>query len=155
RIEQSQIGTLEDLPGMPQTQMKILRASRVSADHKQLILGDPAVAEVGRVYRFEGASMPIVGTGSIVARVQPDLSADQLASLWKSYPTSTVELFGPLSNVYIIHASDNEDEVSVAESLASDPRVVWAQPNFRRLPKLTQISPGDPYFSSQWHLKNT
>jgi PKD repeat protein len=155
RLQDARLGTVEDLPAAPRTSVKLLRTSRVSSDHRKLVQSDPTVAEAGLVYRFEGANDPVIGTGSLVVKLRSDLPPAQRTVLWSELPATAVEPFKGLHDVYVLQFPDDEDEVLVAERLAADGRVLWAQPNFRRSWLPLQAAPADPYYPQQWHLDNT
>ncbi len=149
-------GILEHYGGDPNSRVKILRVSETSARRRSLVRQDPAVAEVQRVFRFDGVTSPVVATGTLVAKVAGDLSDEQLEQLWSDYGVVVVDPIAGQPNVFLLKpVLDASDEILAAELLADDPRTLWAHPNLRRSIQRRQIVPADAFFSRQWHLNNT
>ena len=148
-------GIVEPVKGAPHARVKLLRVAEATTQRRNLALQDPSIVEVRAVYRFEGSEDPVISTGTIAAKVQPDLSDYVRGQIWSDYGLEAVYAVDGLPDVYCVKPVEGDgDEVLAAELLADDARVVWAQPNFRRSPKLRQIVPTDEYFDLQWHLSN-
>lgn len=149
-------GTLENFKWAPRARMKLLRVAKASAASKVAIRRDPVIQDVRPVYRFEGLDSPNISTGTIAAKLRPNVSDAAREQLWKDHGIAKVEPIIGQPRVYLLTPNgEDDDEVLLAEVLSGDARVHWAQPNFRREVKTHQITPSDPLFRNQWHLNNT
>lgn len=156
RLASKGVGIITGYPGVPNSRFKILRVADASAGKRALVRQDAAIRSVRAVYRFPGADDPLLATGILLVRVQPDLTDDELAALWSTYRVRVIEPVEGLGNTYALAPLDpEEDEVLRAEAMALDRRTVWAHPNFRRRAVLAQALPGDEFFAQQWYLNNT
>ncbi len=155
RFKASERGVLEDVDGAPNSRLKLLRVSKVTAAARGAVRQDPAVREVGTVYRFAGSTTPVIGMGRIVVKLRADLSEDQRQQVWSEYQLGNVQVFKGLHNVYTTTVGDDADEVLLAERLAGDTRTLWAHPDFLRIVRPSQVAVSDPLFEDQWHLENT
>jgi len=59
-------------------------------------------------------------------------------------------LFAAQGQVYLLTIIPGSDVVAMAERLAADPRVLWAEPDYLAYPAAT--TPTDPLFPDQWGL---
>ncbi len=156
RLASKGIGIINDYPGVPDSRFKILRVSNVSNTKRAQIGEDEAIRSVRAIYRFSGSDTPLLSTGILLVRVQPELTTDDLAALWSTYRVRVVEPVEGLVHTYALAPLDpNADEVLRAEAMALDRRTVWSHPSFRRRAVLAQALPGDAFFSEQWYLNNT
>ncbi len=149
-------GVVEKVPGIRNSRLRVLRTSETSAKQRNVVLHDPDVADARPVYRFQNVAAPMVSSGQIVAKTRGGLTDAELDDLWNDYQVDVIQASEDLPDVYLLKTSaDDHDEVLRAELLAGDRRVRWAQPNFRRPPKLRQMTAEDAFFPLQWHLNNT
>jgi hypothetical protein len=93
---------------------------------------DPAIEEVQSVYRFDGVESPVVGTQTIVVKVNRGLTEPQKLALWKDFGVVEAVAVKGQPNVFTVGVPAGQDELQLAEKLADDARTQWAQPNFRR-----------------------
>ena len=156
RLAASGLGVLEDFNGEPLCRVKILRGTDTSIERRRLVLQDSAVAEVHRVFHFEGVSSPVVTTGTLVVKVDPNVSDERRKQLWSDFGVVVLEAIEDQPDVYLLEPElESADEVLAAQRLAEDPRTLWAHPNLRRWIQRRQIVPADAFFARQWHLNNT
>jgi hypothetical protein len=155
RFEAAGYGRVSDLDGAPDAPMKMLRLSTAGDVLPVEVEDDEAVDEVRPVYRFAGVDVPVVSTGTIVLQLHSQLSDAERGRLWDEYGIVKVEPMDGLAAVYVVTPVTGTDEVLLAERLAGDGRTLWANPNFRRAIKATQVAGSDPFFVWQWHLQNT
>ncbi len=149
-------GTLEPFLNAPRSPVRLLRVDKADAQRLGKLRQDPGIAEVRPVYRFATSPVPVASSGEIVLRLQPGLSDEDRAALWREYQVGIATPEFGLPGVYRLGAFDADfDEVDLAARLAEDARTVWAQPNFRRSKEQRQVVPSDPFYSLQWHLNNT
>ncbi|MCA1809194.1 MAG: S8 family serine peptidase [Lentisphaerae bacterium] len=82
-------------------------------------------------------------------------SADvAIATVNQRYRTETV---GPLTgNQWVVRLVEPKENypVDVAEAIAADPAVAWAEPDFIQERDLSAVS-NDTFFGNQWHLHST
>ncbi len=145
---------VRDFSGKRESRVKRLRVTKTSAAMRAMIAADPSVAEVHPTYYFPRASKTSIGTGTLLARVQPGLTDVELQRLWDDFDVTVVKHQPGQKETYILRPS-NMDELLCAEKMADDARTVWAQPNFRSPVVQHQIAPSDEFYSLQWHLDNT
>ncbi len=156
RFAASKRGELGDVAGFPDSPLKILRVSDVSRKRRQEIQKEAAVRVAGKVYRFEGSSIPVVAARRIVVRLRPEVTEVQRANLWSDYRLHDVRAMKRLPGVYSAVLEEGLDEVLIAERLAEDPFTVWANPDLIRPVRRMQVPPpSDEFFEEQWHLDNT
>jgi len=149
-------GTLESFKWAPHARVKLLRVRETSAARKTAIRKDRAVQDVRPIYRFEGWDAPAVSTGTIAAKLRPDVSDADRVQLWAAHGVAKAEpVFGQPLVFRLTPVGEDDDEVLLAEVLSRDARVLWAQPNFRRAVVTRQVTPLDPLYRLQWHLNNT
>jgi subtilisin family serine protease/PKD repeat protein len=147
---------LEDFLDNPNCPVKIARVPDTSDERREILLNDPAIADVRPVYYFSGAERPVITTGTLVAKVRPGFSQAELNRIWAQYGVEVVEPIASQPDVYLLAPKQESDlDVEIAEQLAQDPRTEWAQPNLRRPIELAQVNIADEFFSRQWHLQNT
>ncbi len=155
RLDAADMGKLESFKRAPHAQFKILKGSNTDRSQIDRLLQDPAIEEVQSVYRFEGVENAVVGTRSVMVKVNRGLSEPDVRAIWKEFGIVEAVAVKGQRNVYQVGVPDGADELLLAESLADDARTEWAQPNFRREAQQHQITPADQFFSEQWHLNNT
>jgi len=156
RLSDEGHGTLESFPWAPHARMKLLRVAKTSATGKAAIQRDPVIQDVRSIYRFEGLDAPAMSTGTIAAKLRPNVSDAARELLWKDHGIAKVEPIIGQPRVFLLTPNgEDDDEVLLAELLSGDARVQWAQPNLRREVRTSQITPSDPLFRLQWHLNNT
>lgn len=149
-------GTLESFKWAPHARMKLLRVAKTSAAGKVAIRRDPVIQDVRPVYRFEGLDAPAMSTGTIAAKLRPNVSDAAREQLWKDHGIAKVEpIIGQPRAYRLTPVDEDDDEVLLSEVLSGDARVLWAQPNFRRAVDTRQVTPSDPLYRLQWHLNNT
>lgn len=149
-------GVVEDIGRMSESRVKLLRVARTSIHRRNLVREDAAIISVRPVFRFPGCKSPAVCTGEIIVKVRDDLTPAQRTDLWAHYRLQLIEPVAGLHDVYRVQPiAVDADEVLRAETLADDSRTRWAQPNFRLVPRLHQVTPSDQFFGRQWHLQNT
>lgn len=155
RLEAAGYGRVADFEGAPGARIKMLRLSTVGDVLPADVGNDEAVDDVRPVYRFAGVDAPVVSTGTIVLQLHSQLSDAERERMWDEYRIVQVEPMEGLAAVYVVTPVAGTNEVLLAERLAGDDRTLWANPNFRRAIKRTQVAGSDPLFVWQWHLQNT
>lgn len=155
RLADAKVGVMEDLRHAPTANVKMLRVEQMTKSKMDALRGDPAIAEVRPVYRFETSDAPVISTGTVVAKVRKELSNPQRNAIWQEYKIAQVAEQKGQPDVYILTIADDGDDLAVAERMAGDPRVLWATPNLRCPIISHQVTPSDPFYSRQWHLNNT
>ncbi|MEK6674295.1 MAG: S8 family serine peptidase [Planctomycetota bacterium] len=149
-------GTLETAKGAELSRVRIFKGTDISKPRRARLRSEPGVQEVRAVYRAVGSETPLVSSGEIVLKLRDRLDELELQQLWTDYQVVLVGKADGLRQVFRVAPSDPEhSEVLRARVMAGDPRIRWAQPNFRRPTQTRQVGPRDEFFSSQWHLNNT
>jgi PKD repeat protein len=155
RLAARGLGALKHLEHAPAARVKLLEVSKTAAAKRVDILGDAAIESVAPVYRFESSDTPVLGTGTAVVKLRPQVSDTERAAIWREHDVAMATPLPGQPRVYLITPRRADEEVDLAERLAADPRVRWAQPNLRRSFQPQQVVPFDPYYGLQWHLNNT
>lgn len=155
RLAEAKVGVLEDLRHAPTARVKMLRTDAMTQAKMDALRGDPAIAEVRPVYRFETSSAPVVSTGTVVAKIRKDISAERRAALWAEFGVAKVEDQKGQPGVFVLTVPADGDDLILAERLSGDARVQWATPNLRCPTVRHQVVPTDPFYARQWHLNNT
>lgn len=149
-------GRFEDFPHAPKARIKLLRADPKTANKRMLVAADATIEDVRPIYRFQGSDTPVVSSGTINVRLKSQVSEADRATLWGNYQLSEVSAISGLRDTFVVRPrADDDDEVLLAEALAGDRMVRWAEPNFRIPTSIRQTTPQDRYFPQQWHLNNT
>lgn len=147
-------GVISDVRRTRGGRVQLLRVADVTAKRRGSILDDPDVESVHPVYRFEGVEDPVLCSGTLALKFDPDLSEEQRDRLVKTYRLTDLTPVDGLDDVYIAALEgEGGDEVFLAEVLADDPRTVWAHPNFYWPLEPKQIVANDEFFLQQWHLQ--
>lgn len=155
RLEAEGFGKLQPFKRAPFAEYKVLEGTRTDKASVERLSRDPAIEEVQNIYRFAGSDSLLVGTKTIVVKIQRGMTLDQSRALWRDFGIVEAVAVEGQPFVYTVGVPDGEDELHLAEALADDPRTQWAQPNFRREIEKHQLNIADQYFSQQWHLNNT
>ena len=150
------VGQLEDFPHAPQARVKLMRVDPKAANKHALVAADANIQDVWPVYRFQGSDTPVASTGMINVRLKSAVPDAERTAFWRNYQLTEIEAIAGLRNTYTVRPiADDDDEVLLAEALAADRQVRWAEPNFRVPVALQQTTPQDRFFNLQWHLNNT
>ena len=136
--------------------LRVVRVAGNLADQQAAFLEDPTIVSVERVFSSVHGEPTATTTGTLVAKTEAGLTAADRALVWEMHGVRQVRPVDGLPDVYVLEPSvDDADEVALAVQLSDDPRVLWANPNFRRAKRRTQVDPLDFYIDRQWHLHNT
>lgn len=155
RFAESKIGMLEDFKHAPRSNVKLLRIDDTTGEKLSVARKDRAIKEIRPVYRFETSDAPVVSTGTMVVKLRHDLGAQQREAIWNQYGVIESGSQKGQPGVYLLAPKGDADaDVAAAERLAGDPRVRWANPNFRSPVMMHQVVPTDPFYARQWHLNN-
>ena len=147
-------GVISDVGHTRGGRVQLLRVADVSTKRRGSILDDPDVESVHPVYRFEGVENPVLSSGTLALKFDPELSQEQRDRLVHTYRLTDLTPVDGLDDVYIAALEgDGGDEVLRAEVLAEDPRTAWAHPNFYWPMEPKQVVVNDQFFSQQWHLQ--
>lgn len=152
------LGTLARIDGDKQTsRYRILRVADGLGATRQAIRAVPGVQWARPIYRVAGCQDPLLSTGELAVRVNPDLTDQEVADLFAEYDLAQVRPFGGLDNTYVATPVGvaEADEVARAAVMHLDERTVYVHPNFAALHRPRQVNPQDEYFTRQWHLNNT
>jgi len=104
------------------------------------------------VFIEPGSGLWAMTTDEIIIALKPDV--DPKAYFGAQWP-DTKPLFAPLGQyVLTLPAVESEAIFTEVDRHAADPRVAWAEPNFL-CQILGSLTPNDPRFIEQWHLRNT
>ncbi len=155
RLDTARLGKLQSFKRAPYAQFKIINNTTTDRSSVSLLLQDPDIEEVQFIYRFDRSDTPVVGTRTLVVKVKRGMSETDLRKLWKDFGIIEAVAVKGQPRVYTVGVPLDKDELLLAEALADDQRLQWAQPNFRHEIEKHQIVPSDQYFSQQWHLNNT
>ena len=92
----------------------------------------------------------------LIVRFREGVQQNETTSLMPSVLGSQALFFNApeqLSQVYVLQLASGSDVLSLVQSLSTDPRVVWAEPDYlAKQSSNVQVTPNDPLFSSQWGL---
>ncbi|MBI1827619.1 MAG: S8 family serine peptidase, partial [Planctomycetes bacterium] len=155
RVEARGLGRLEDFPEAPFARVKLMRINASMASRRDVIQQDSAVKEIHPVYRLGPRDAIAIGSGSLLVKVRPEIPAQEIAQLWSEFNVGSADPLEGMNGVYRAVPKVEDGEVELSEAMAGDARVVWAQPNFHRPMKRSQLTINDPYYNRQWHLNNT
>lgn len=157
RMAPRSMGQWEAFINHPDCRLKILQIEESNGLTRSTVrLADPTIEDVRPIYRFGRSDVPVVTTGTIVARVRPGFRVEQRDEIWADHAVRVLEpVFGQPLTYRLAPLDSDADELEIAERLAGDSRVVWAQPNLRHRIEPRQAGVTDPFFSFQWHLHNT
>jgi len=121
------------------------------------LLASPAVEFASPVFSTPGGGWAIV-TPNVLARFRSEYAGDAQSLLAALAPQMQVVTrdFGGLPGAYELRsdARDGFEVLRTANSLATDPRVEWAEPDWQLSVQLDLI-PNDPGFASLWGIRNT
>jgi len=119
--------------------------------------GDPSIEFVSPVFR-DGGGNPVIITPTILIGFEPDVAAQQRASLRASVPEGAqlkkVEFPQPNDERWQIQSKDGFAVLSRANVLATMSGVAYAEPD-RIVTGHANLIPTDPSFGSSWGLRNT
>jgi len=118
------------------------------------IRGAPGVDYVGHVFVNARTGRSLVLTDQLVVTLRA--GAGGIDALNQRLGTITIEPVFGSNRQFVVRVPDAgpRSALDVANALAADPEVEWAQPDF--LQDLTRFfTPNDPLFGNQWHLNNT
>ena len=119
--------------------------------------GDPSIEFVSPVFR-DGGGDPIIITPTILIGFEPDVAAQQRASLRASVPGGAqlqkLEVPQPNDERWQIQSKDGFAVLSRANVLATMSGVAYAEPNMI-VTGHANLIPTDPSFGSSWGLQNT
>lgn len=147
-------GRLENLKSVPGSRFKMV--SGTNAAKRRELETAAGVIQARHVYQYDELGSIAISTGTIAVRVKNDSGDADRAAMWAEFGVTELRPAFGMKGVYIVAPLDSEaDEVALAEKMAGDDRLKWANPNFMREQKTFQATPSDEYFDLQWHLHNT
>jgi subtilisin family serine protease len=154
RLQKSSLGRLDRFEHFPYGSMYRLTTDQVSQKRSASILSDPDIISVRSVYRFGKEAAPVVSTGQIVLRLKPDVTDDQRDELFNKHALGIVKDVARMKGVYLVQPLVIDSDLTIAERLSYDERVVWATPNLIRSTVTNQANFADEFFARQWHHQN-
>ena len=122
---------------------------------RQGLLTDPAVAWVYPALVHPPSGQLVLPTNEIMVKVRAGVDPAAVLALLPGTLRVARPLWGAADEL-ILELTDPkaDDPLALANALAGEPWVEWAQPNLLRNYTLAGV-PNDPMFPNQWHLQNT
>src|SRR5712692_461034 len=128
---------------------------RAAHEVRQDLLADPVVAWAYPALVHPPSGQRLLLTNEIVVKVRADTPPSGVPALLPRTLRVARTLTGAHDEL-ILELVDpkTDDPLALANALAAESWVEWAQPNFLREYARASV-PDDPMFPQQWHLQNT
>lgn len=154
RLQKSKLGHLDRFQYFPRGRMYRLTTDQVSSKRSEVILADPDILSVHSVFRFGDDDVPVISTSQIVLKFRPEVSDVERDALFREYALGVVRKLTPLKDIYLVRPVLVDRDVEIAERLAYDKRIIWANPDLIKPTITMQASFADEFFALQWHHQN-
>ncbi|RBP53493.1 subtilase family protein [Arenicella xantha] len=120
---------------------------------------DASILAVQPVLANSRGSGDILVTEKLLVKLNDGLSSEALAEVLARFNLSVNRRLKASGSVYSMTARGTHNVASrfaLVRSVMSDPRVEWAQPQFKTRAFKTAFEPtNNPLYTEQWHLQNT
>lgn len=142
----------------------LLDGSAVNPTARLRLRENRTIKSVRNVYRFTEDGDPVLSSGRIVVKFKSSVSAAQRDAMLLEYKVRIVNPVEGLDRSYVVEpiglgtdtgdTSTGDTDLRTANALYRDGRTEYAHPDFYQATRVRQVSTGDTFFSSQWHLFN-
>ncbi len=112
-----------------------------------------AVKSANPVFVDPPSGLWMIANEEVIIRLKPETDpVKYFGALW-----ANVRRVGGTPDQFILNIPNStaEQVLAAVNQHAADPRVLWAEPNFRAQTVAHQVTPNDPLYQSQWSLNNT
>lgn len=153
RIESRGLGVLKGMDGSVGGTVRIMKKADTRTRRRSVMEADPNIVAVRPVFHFDGDRGWVTVSGGLVFKLADPDGLDDLDALLADYALDDAEPVEDLEGVYRALPLDADvSEIDVAEVMAADPRIAWAQPDLIRELHTRQAGVTDTYYDQQWYL---